>query len=142
MSKDIIQSIDLCNMRQEQLKRDTEHEKTTMNYLKEQLNVALEKEFFNVYGREALDVRNEYKTLVNTCSKSCGKGHYVKLFENPGETRTYIGKNLVDPGSSHTFLQPEFYEKCIPNEMICEAYKTIGLYIWVEPTPHHEYWGN
>ncbi len=136
----IAKAIESCKDRQNQLEAQLKDEKQLETALKDQLNIVRAMEFLKKYDCSAEDIRTKYTSLVRDCSKSCTKGHYIKLFETPD--MRIAGRNLIDHGGDHTYLQHEHYEKCIPDDMTRDAFKVIGRYIWVEPTPHREYWGN
>lgn len=139
----IAQQLEDSLERQRRHENSIEDEKQLRKNLKLERIALQEAEFLKKYGVAASNVREDYRALVAKSANATTHGHYVKLYEDPEKIgKSAYGRNLINPWSSHIYLVPENYEKCIPTDMIKEAFLVQDLHLWVEPTPHLEVWGN
>lgn len=90
-----------------------------------------EQSFENVYGHSAQKIREDYVKLVNACCYSGGEGY--KVAGIPG-----LNPNLAP----HWVLRPDKRAICEPSPLVKEAYKIIGVDIYIANTTHIERWGN
>lgn len=89
-----------------------------------------EQSFENAYGHSAQKVREDYVKLINACCYSGGDGYEVRV---PG---------LNPKNAPHWVLRPDKRAICEPSPLVKEAYKIIGINVYIANTTHIERWGN
>lgn len=113
----LVQDIEILKSRIEESERVLGENKKILVALERALIGRRKNVFFQKYGFDPLEVTLNYSTLLQNHS------HIVKK-DNPGYKVTCPDYNLKDfPG---LVLTPEHREKCLPTQMVTDAYAFYG----------------